>query len=903
MHALGSFCRRLRDWFRRKRLKQDLELDLECHLSALEERNRERGLGPEEARAEARRELGNLVQIREAYHEQAGFPLLEAIAGDLRHATRSLVRRPLFSLGVILVLGLALCLHLVVGALGRAVFVHPLAVRDPSSLHLVMDPSGQPSLLSYGTAERLGGMLGGGRVAAYSMQHSLQMRSATGLRSWESACLVNGAFFQVLGLQPLAGRLLEAGDDDPVHGGRVVVLSEHMAIALFDSPSLALGHSVTLNGEQLVVVGVLPASFPGAELGSRIDLWLPCALQSPLHVMGNCSIVGGSDRENDGVWNREERVSWLRVFVRAGEDGAALPAAVLSAYSSQAEELCRAFSDEKARQATLHRRFDVPSSPGGYSQFRAGYRRTDALLGAFSTVFLVLAAVNVGGLMLVRALGRQRELGVRLALGGRPSRLFLLLAAEPVLLSATGAVTGLVLAHWLMPFACRLLAPGPAFGEMGPDYVLYGRLALIAAAIALLGSVLPSGVLLRLQPREVLSGAGFGGRSPAALGRLMVGIQICITMVLAAVSLGLGQSLSRALAVDPGFTRSRVLSSWLTNDQLLAGGYSKDFFHTDLQALDRIRSGLLAFPEVESVAFSITGLAMDSRNTTQAFARGGPGEPPACETQQDVVSTDYFRTSGIRLLGGREFGEGDGEKTGRVAAVNRTLARRLFGEDNPLGRHFSFGPADTDEYEVVGVVADVRANGLHEQAPSMLYLPLAQQPRYPGCVMLLRLRAELSVPIERIGEVVKAQGAGLEANEWRSLEDRLQGQFSSERTGTRLAYSIAASAIVLAMLGMSVLTSYLVAQRRREFAIRLAVGADPANLRRVVLREAFWVALAGSLWGAGLLLVFRSLAPVAPTPQPLLSALALCLLMAVLAAWGPAASAVRSSPLALLRGD
>jgi predicted permease len=905
MGILRFFFGRLRDCFRRRSLEKELSQDIELHLEELERKYLDRGCSPEEARLAARRDFGNVTRVREDFHEQAGFPFFESLLRDLSLAFRGLSKRPVFSIGVLLILSIGLGITATVRGLTEAILLRPLPVANAAQLQLVLNPDGRPARLSRGSVERITTELGSEHVAAFSGETSFIVRIGDKPAFGASSQLVNGAFFKVLGVGIEAGRSLTS-EDEQAQAPASAVVSHTWATKYFGSPQAALGQTVLVNQLHVTIVGVLPESFTSVTVGQRVHLWLPASLQLALGFQGNCDLFMASDRPNNPDWNHEERCSWLQVFLRPPSSLSVegLTPLVLHAYQLQGEDTAKAVQDPGDRDRLLHRSFMVKPAPGGYSSFREDYRTTNALLSSFVGVFLTLACANVSGLLLVRGLSRQREIGVRIALGAKRWRICLLLGSEALLLSVGGALLGLLLAYWLIPLSGALLAPGKFLPGLALNFSLFAQTAGLALLIALACSFLPVFFLAGLQPQHAISGRGGLGHAPLALGRGLVVLQLCLAVLLTALAASLGNSLSRALAEDPGFERERVLTA---SFELKGAGYKEEDGN---RVRLHLEEAILRIPGVESVAFATDGLVSGSQSSSRFFPRGKDIKTSQGFFQNDAVSPGYFATTGMILRKGRDFNEGDREGSRSVAIVSLAFSRQVFGVDDPVGCTLGFGPTpNSSDLNIVGVVSDARVNGLHAPPPAMVFIPCTQWARAMlRYVMVKSHGPSKDLPL-RLKEAVSKAEPGLVFTDWVTLSDRLIGEVQSERSSSRLAYAFAGAALLLAATGMGALAAYVVTQRGREFAVRMAIGASPSLIRKGILIESIRLGIFGcvlglsAVWMANLLPALSSRLPGRLDFPACACASAFCLVATLLAGWGPARKASRTDPLQLLKSE
>lgn len=902
---MRTFLARLRDMFRRRRIAAAFDDEMRYHLEQLEALHRERGLSPEAARAAAAREFGNATRAREDLRDRAGFPAIEGFVRDVWHAWRGLSRQPLLASGVVGVLAIGLGAAGTLWSLTHAVLFAPLPVPHPDELHVILRPEGGGSeALSHASVRRLDALLHGGSAAGYSGANALDVQVEGRPVERRQARLVTGAFFGVLGLEPAAGRLLAPADDTP-DAPAVAVVSHRWAVDEFGTAAGAVGRQIWVNRQAVAIVGVLPPRFISVTLGQGTELWVPTSLQQRLQVSGNAWVFSSSDRPNDPDWTREERVSWLTVLLRLPSQARATAAAAIEeAVRPQLEAIAVALDDPAERESILRERYSLVHAPGGFSPARAGFRPISLLLGGVVALVLVLACANVSGLLLVRTLSRHRELGVRLALGSGRWRIVRLATAESLLVCAGGAAAGVMLSLALVPVLHRLLLPGRELAEV----VLEPGLLAIMAALTLLCSALcgvgPALLIGRMHPLAAL--AGHGGLHGAAgrIGRMLVAAQLALAVVLVAVAATLGREIVRTLAADPGFARETVLTA--SFDAKSAG-------YEPAQAavlVDRIDAALRGVPGVADVGFAACGILAGNQSRSALTFRHPDSRIHGDHIQGDVVRPGYFAATGMTLLVGRDFAAGDRADTPPVAVINATLARRAFGDADPIGQRFGFGatPSD-DDFTVVGVVADAKLNDVRDGAPAMFFRCAAQATDQPPRFVAVRIAAPAEVIQPMIKAALSRTEPGLPFRSWRTLEQRLVEGLGPARAATGIATTLAAIAIILASAGVAASLGYLVTLRRRELALRIALGADPREIRRAVLIDALKLGLVGA--GVGLALVW--LLPFIPSvgerlparPDMLVGAIAAAtgLGATLAAAWSPARRAGRAELLLLLKQE
>ena len=898
---------RLRDWLCRGALVRRLDEEMQFHLEELTAEYQRRGLSPAAALQAARRDLGNTTRTRENLRAQAGWPALEEWVRDTTLAVRGLWRRPLFAGGVTLILTLGLGTTTALLVLFDAVFMQPLPVRAPEELYLVRDAQGAPGLFSGPTVRRLAAALPpGSGVAARATAGSGTVQIGAAPAERVEYQFVQGDFFAVLGLQPRAGRLLRPEDDRIGEPARVAVVTESWAQEHFGSAEAALGAELRINQHRVGVIGVLPPSFRGLELGSRTNLWLPAALQPLVGANGNARTFVGDDRPNDADWNREERVSWMNLVVRWP---ASLPAEAFWPWLQRAlapavEDLSHALDDPQEREALRTRTWSLDSVQHGYTYRRSASAAAAQLRNGVVLGLLLLTAANVSNLLLIRTLGRHREVGVRLALGSGSWRVSRLVLVETLVLGVLGSAGGLVLAQWLAPASAALFG---VTREL-PLTVLEWRPLAALAGLTLLVSGLcawaPTAWISRIDPLNALAGRMAALRTPQQLGRTLVALQLALAVIFVMVAVGLSRELQRALQADPGFAAEHVLVG-----RFDAG--SAGYAGADAVALyQRVATSAQELPGVSAVGFARNGILAGSISRSTIYPRGTQATPPSRDYQSDEVSASYLQALRFTLLRGRFFTPADGVATsGRAAVVTATFAEELFPGIDPIGQRFGYSvtPAKED-FTIVGVVADARINAPLGPPPPVFFLPAA--PTFDGfSVFALRTDGDPDEVAQRLRTKLAHADPGIVWPQWRTLGDRIRQGLHGQRVASHLVLVMAVVALSLAAVGVGVSLAHLVALRRREIAIRMALGANRQDVVRTILADAWRVAALGGVGGIGVVLMLHTVPALRPhlgnlwDGWAIATALAAAVLAALVGAWGPARRATRLRPQQLLSAD
>jgi predicted permease len=627
-------------------------------------------------------------------------------------------------------------------------------------------------------------------------------------------------------------------------------------------------------------------------------------LQTPLRIWGNASTSEGDDRKNDPDWTREERISWLQLLVRIrpGELGLTQQA-MDRAWAPQRDDLLPCANDDRERETINHRRWTFVSTPRGESRFRSSFRITGMLLAAVVGVMLILVCTNVSGLLLVRAVSRQREVGVRLALGAGMFRVLRPALMETLVLCVLGGAGGLVLSAWLLPAAARLVAPGQDL-DLSIGIRSIAMMAGLVLVVALASALAPSVWIARVQPLRALAGQRGIVGAPLKLGRLLVVAQFALAVALVAVATTLGREVQRVLAADPGFDREHVMTAVFDPATV---GYDT----ATVPALAaRLRDTVLATPGVKAVTFAANGILAGSQTTSGIYLRGAAARKAGAESQHDAVAPGFFGTMGIAMLAGREFSLADAPKAQPVAVVSAAFAREMFGEANPIGQTFGYDAKPTvRDWTIVGVVADVRVNGVRARMPPMFFTPTAQSETHGVGFIAVRFEGP-AAPIQTAlsSELARIEPA-LVFSPWKTMDARMAEDLSGDIATTRLAAIFGVCAMVLAGAGIAGSLGYLVVLRQRDLALRMAIGANPGDLVRGVLADALKVSLAGAaigivvVCGVPMIPVVQTMLHGRPGWQPVGGAVLVAGIAAAVASIGPARRAARIDPMLVLKAE
>jgi predicted permease len=811
---------------------------------------------------------------------------MDTLLQNLRFAGRQLARSPGFAVVVVVTIALGIGVTTAIFSLANALLIRPLPVHEPDRLIgmvEVRESADETYALSYDRIMTY--REGAGDVVRFGAHGFSELAFQAGDEArMVMAGFVTGDYFGLLGLAPTHGRFITPDEERAGVPEPVAVISHRLWQREFGEDRGVLGATIRLNSQPVTVVGVAPAGFHGTERGIAADFWLPIPMYAAL--------TPGEDIYHPN------RMFWLVGVARLlpGQDAAAAEA-VLSAIARGIEE-----RSEPARGVTGVR---VMPLRGIHPAFAGPATLFLALLLAAAGLVLIIACVNVAGMLLARGTARRREVAVRLALGAGRRRLVGQLLTETAVLFLLGGATGLLLANFLTRGLSGLVGRLP--GELstlsldvGVDARVIGFALTLSLGTALLFGLVPA---LRASRPELVSALKEGAGGTARRSRLRNAFVVAQVAVCTLLLVGAGllvRSLQNALTIDPGMDPRGVVTAAI---DIGPHGYDEArgrIFYQQLQ------ERLAARPEVESVSLA----AQIPLTLTQSVVGVSiPGHEPAPGSQWfsidlNTVGSGYFEMLRIPVEG-RAFTAADGPDAAPVAMVNRTMADRFWPDGDALGQFVRMGGADL---EIVGVVADGKYHRLTEEPIPYLYLPFEQS--YQGS-MVLHVRA--AGPGAPILPLMRRELALLDSNiplhAPVSLDRAIRVSLLPQRMAATVIGALGALGLLLAAVGLYGVLAFLVGQRTREIGVRMALGARAVHVFRLVFGQAGALVLTGLALGAMLAfgasrLLGGLLVGVSPTdPVTFILVSLLLIAVALLASYGPARRALRVDPLITLKSE
>lgn len=830
---------------------------------------------------------------------------MDALAQDLRHALRLVLKNPAFTGIVVLTLALGIGANASIFSLLDQVLVQLMPVENPEQL-VILSGRGPNSGWIASSSETVFPLshpmyedfrdrneVFSGMLARFPTDLHVGYRGGT---EQARGSLVSGTYFDVLGVGAALGRVLAPADDRP-GAAPVAVLGHAYWVRRFGASPAILGETLSVNGQPATVVGVAGAGFHGVQLGRVAEVFVPLAMKPTATPTWN------------GLGQR--RVIWLEVLGRL-KPGTSLEQARPSLDGLYAQILKLEAAEMAGRPQSFLDRFvakKLELLPGrhGVPDLRHQLETPLVVLMAMVGLVVLIACANVANLLLARASSRQKEIAVRLALGAGPGRIVRQLLVESLLFSLLGAAAGLVIASWTTGLLLRALPFEGVAGSLSAEPDL--RVAAFALGLALVTTLLVGLVPALQATRPALAPtlkdqAGSLATAGAPL-RFRKGLVVAQVALSALLLVGAGlftRSLANLRSLDPGFQKQGLLSFGLNPRRSGRSGEQA------LALYARVRERLLGVPGVRAVSMASEPLMTDSHDKSTIRVEGyTPQEEEDMNPNVEAVGPGFFTALGMPIVAGRELDERDGAGAPRVAVVNETFARYFFKGASPIGRRFGFRRSDVLDIEIVGLVRDAKLNNVRETIPRFVYVPYTQYADLSGLVFYVRGDGDAGALAAATRGAVREVDAELPLADFKTMEATIDEQLFVDRIVGALAAAFGLLATLLAGVGLFGVMSYAVARRTREIGVRVALGADRRRILGLVLGEVALLAGAGMAiglpggWGLGRLVESRLFGLTAFDPPTLLAAAATLALATLVAGALPALRATRVEPSVALR--
>ena len=896
-----------------KRYKRRTELDAECalelemHLAFEIEHYQARGMTPEQARTAAHRKLGNTTTIKETVYRMNSFVFLESLWQDIHFGFRMLRRNLGFTTVALASLALGIGANAALFQLLNAVLLRSLPVRDAQELVRLrwkgddVNRSGnfwaRPFDFTYPEWEALNqkrepfSAMFAWSGTDFNLAPVGEVRRAKGLYA-------SGDLFQTLGVTPVAGRLISREDDRRGGVTDVAVISHSFWQREFGGKVSALGSKLSIEGHPFQIIGVAPAWFTGVEVGTNFDVAVPMCAQS---------------RIQDRSVLEDRRSWWVGIFARLK------PGVSVQQASTYVQSNTRGVLDSTLHPGWipefvkdfLKNKIEAVPGGNGYSQLRGDVENPLWMLLAIAGLVLLIACANLANLMLARATSRQSEIAIRLSLGASRGRVIRQLLSESMLLAVFGCVIGALLAqalsrYLIVSFGSSTDSP---YLDLSLDLRTFGFMVALAVLSCLLFGLVPALRATRNSPGAAMKADGRGmtsTRERFGLQRILVVSQIALSLILVLTSLLFIRSFTKLLTLDPGFRENGIL---VVGVDITDPAVKKKPMYAQQQMLEQLRhsSGIDHAAGIQNPP--LNGGFWNSPIHLDAAAGPDKRHPTP---KWNRISDGYFQTMGTQMFAGRDFDQHDSLGAPEVAIVDQTFVERFFPNQSAVGKVFHNVPdvgGKPHQYQIVGVVKRLKYESLQSEFAPMIFLPTAQDEEPDsGTSFMVHSDLPLASTIAATRKALERVNRSITV-EFHSLPVLAEDSIRRESLMAKLSSIFGLLAIILATIGLYGVKSYIVAQRRHEIGLRLALGADRPNILRMMLTQSGIMLAAGLIVGTLVALAAGRAAQSllfevkANDPATFVLAIAGLTLVSFTASLIPALKAAGIPPMAALREE
>lgn len=849
MRPLKEQLARILGSLRRRRFEGDFDEELEAHLALLTERFVQRGLSLNEARYAARKQFGGVTQMKDELRARSRFRPVEAVLDDSAYVLRQLRKSPVFAMAAVLTLAIGIGANTAIFSLVDQLILRLLPVRDPQQV-VALSEVGQ----FYGDSQNPGTIT----PMSYPMYQDVRdhnqvfsqmmcqrRQDFTVNLSSESEVVsgewVSGNYFSLLGLEPALGRLLEAKDTLYSGANPYVVLGYSYWVNHFGADRRVIGRTIRVNDYPLTIVGVIRSGFDGLEPGLRANIFVPITM-IPLVV-------------KDYEFGRrffDRRLRWVTPYgrLKPGVTIAQARAGLQPLFNQILEVEVGQAGFRNAtrydREQFLKMRLDVIPGGQGNAILRQRYEEPLWVLMIVTGLVLLIACANIAALLLARAAARQKEIAIRLAIGSSRLRIAQQLITESLALAIAGGAAGTAVAIAIMKCLLAFLpsAVGAYDISSSPDLRVLGFSMLLALVTGVAFGLVPALEATKPDIAKALkeqSASATAREGQYRFRKALVAAQVALSLLLLTGASQFIRSLENLRSLDPGFRTQNVLQFELdleSTDYDLS--HARAFF---LALEDRLKS----YPGVESAGTAdvpvLWGGSWVAPMIVIAGYRPKPGEDMTAHV--NAVSPGYFQTLGIHLLAGRVFRESDASTSQSVAVVNESFVKRFIGNEPAVGRFIGKGndpsaPADT---EIIGVVNDTDYESLRAIAPRQMFLCAAQH--FPGPFVYVRTKQDPRSAFSSIRKLVHQMEPRAPIQAMKTLGEQVDESLATERMIASLSSGFSVIATALALIGLYGVMAYMVTQRAREMAVRIALGAIAGRVIWLMMREVILLAATG----------------------------------------------------------
>ena len=918
-----AVIRRIVNLFHRAKVDQEIEAELRSHIEMRTADNIAAGMSPEEARRQAVLRFGSRPAMKERVIAADAHMFLDSLWQDLCYGLRMLRKSPAFTAVAVLTLALGIGANTAIFSVINSVLLSNLPVKDPQRLVFLTNPDEQGFEIGFGDGDRdfitypefqeleRNNQVFSGLLAASNFTSNIRVELQAGAASngaLAHVSLVSGSYFSVLGVTPMLGRAFGAEVDKLRGANPVAVISYAFWQGRFGGAGNVIGRRIRILNTSYSVVAVAPRQFHGETVGANPDIWVPLTMQS--------EIFPGQDYLSQET-KPFHKTEWLQAIgrLKPGITLAQAKASIEVEFRQMMDSQTGGMSAREKRQFLDQYLAVVPGSRGA-STLRADFGKPLQILMVLVGLILLIACANIANILLARSAARQKEISVRVALGAGAPRLFRQVLTESVLLASIGGAVGLLLAHWADAALLRMVSStsNRVRLDLHPD----ARILAFTLGISLLTGILfglaPAFHATRVDLNSVLKGtsrsvagnAVRSGRAPT--GKILVVAQVALSLLLLVVAGLFVRSFRNLSATQLGYDRDHLLQVWVNP---LAYGYQR----AEIPALDENILGKIgAIPGVRGATLiNFPLLSGFDSNSGVTIEGQKPLSADDAHARWTMVGPNFFSTTGIPILEGREITDQDSGNGQRVGVVNEAMAQKFFPKSNPIGqRAFVHTTAGQAPFVIVGVVRDSKQHSPRDKIVPRFYVPYFNpvgDDWADGAAILVRTAGEPSSLSSAIRDVVKQAAPNLPPVTVQTMDQRLADSLVTDRMIAELSGAFGALAIILVCIGLYGIMAYATSGRTNEIGIRIALGAQRRGILWLVLRESLLLVLIGTAIGVPLVFaagkwISSLLFGLRPAdPVTLGFAIALVFLVGVFASYVPARRTTRVDPMMALRWE
>ncbi|MBV9887695.1 MAG: ABC transporter permease [Acidobacteria bacterium] len=827
---------------------------------------------------------------------------------DIRFGLRVLRKNLGFTIIAVVTLALGIGANTAIFSLMDQVLLRRLPVRNPSELVVVHNPGPKTGRVSSdgddsesfsypmykGLRDGAANVIG--LLARSSSDASLASQGQTERGRLE---LVTGNYFDVLGVTPAIGRVFNQQDDKSPGGDQLAVLSYNYWTRHFGADPNVLNKTILVNNVPMTIVGVSRNGFTGVQVGQTPDVFVPMSMAKQMTF-------------DDGAlteWNDY----WMKVLGRRapGIDDAQARARLNAAYHPLLEEnVTKTSFNEQKRQAFLAKQIVIEPGARGRNVTQRDSGPQLMILFAMVALVLLIACTNVANLLLARGAARQREFAIRSAMGATRGRIVRQLVIESMLCALAGGIVGIAIGSWLISELVPIVTANASIdglkAQLDPSVLLYAIAATLLSGIFF--GVLPAWRVTRNSVTDVIKDQGSTSSASVAhvrFRKILVAGQVAFTLLLLAGAALFTKTLWNLRNVDLGLRTEHVIS--FTISPSLNGYDSKRTIHL----IDDLRARLAALPGVHSVTSSELGALTGDTSGSNITAEGGAEVPEDLQTVNYIAAgPTYFSTFRVPLVSGRDLTEADNATAPKVAVISETVAKRFFPGRNPIGMKFCFGGGDKvkPDITIVGIVRDMNQDHVKSVTPNpYVYVPYSQRDSLYAMSFYVNTERDPLQLASAMQSVVRDTDPNLPVYNLKTMDRIVEEDLFSARMVAVLSGAFAGLAAMLAALGIYGVLAFLVVQRTREIGIRMAIGAEAGDIRKLIVKEVGSMLIVGVVVGLPLAYVLARLSESllfgvkASNPSVYAVGLVLIAIVAVVACYVPARRATRVDPLVALR--